>query len=84
MKYDVDLCDDEIPFEEFSLAMKEQHIHTVLADCCELIYDYGLERLLASLSDYCADPKESYALAVLSKFYKENESAFCKDAPTMQ
>lgn len=76
--------DLEIPIEEFTLAMEEHNTHIVLTDCCEMIYKYGLLRVLQSLSDYCCDPKEAYALAVLAKFYKENEIAFCKDAPTMQ
>lgn len=74
----------QIPVEEFSLAMEEHNIHISLTDCCELIYKYGLHRVLTSLRDYCADPKESYALALLSQVYKENEDAICKDAPTMQ
>lgn len=73
-----------IPDEEFTLAMEEHNNHMILVDCCEMIYKHGLLRVLTSLSDYCCDPKESYALAVLAKFYKENEIAFCKDAPTMQ
>lgn len=73
-----------IPIEDFTLAMEEHNTHIVLTESCDLIYRHGLLRVLRSLSDYCCDPKESYALAVLSEFYKENEHAFCKDAPTMQ
>jgi len=76
--------DLNIPIEEFTLAMEEHNTHIMLTDCCEMIYKYGLHRVLTSLSDYCCDPKESYALAVLAKVYKENEHAFCADAPTMQ
>ena len=84
MKYDVDLETQEIPYEEFTLAMEEAHNHGVLCDCCDLIYKHGLLRVLRSLSDYCSDPKEAYALAVMAKFYEENERGFCEDAPTMQ
>jgi len=75
---------DEIPIEEFTLAMEEHNCHQSLVDTTEMIYKYGLLRVLKSLSDYCADPKEAYALAVMAEFYKENERAFCEDAPTMQ
>lgn len=76
--------DLNIPIEEFTLAMEEHNAHIMLTDCCEMIYKYGLHRVLTSLSDYCCDPKEAYALAVLAQMYKENEHAFCADAPTMQ
>mgnify|MGYP005992642325 CR=1 FL=1 len=76
--------DLEIPIEEFSLAMEEHNNHMMLTDCCEMIYRYGLHRVLTSLADYCCDPKEAYALVMLSQYYKENERAFCEDAPTMQ
>jgi len=36
------------------------------------------------MADYCNDPKEAYALLLLANTYKENESAICQDAPTMQ
>jgi hypothetical protein len=75
---------NEIPIEEFTLAMEEHNAHIMLSDCCEMIYKYGLLRVLESLADYCADPKEAYALAVLAQVYKENEIGFCKNAPTMQ
>jgi hypothetical protein len=73
-----------IPEEDFRVAMEEHNEHQTLVDCCDLIYKHGLLRMLNSLSDYCEDNKEAYALSMLSKMYKENESAFCKDAPTMQ
>jgi len=78
------MTDLNIPIEEFTLAMEEHNAHIMLTDCCEMIYKYGLHRVLTSLSDYCCDPKEAYALAVLAQMYKENEHAFCADAPTMQ
>lgn len=74
----------DIPYDEFTLAMEEHNCHVTLVDTTEMIYKYGLLRVLRSLSDYCCDPKEAYALAVMAEFYKENESAFCKDAPTVQ
>jgi len=80
----VEMNDLNIPIEEFTLAMEEHNNHIVLTECCDLIYKHGLLRVLTSLSDYCCDPKEAYALAVLANIYKENELAFCKDAPTMQ
>lgn len=73
-----------IPEEDFRVAMEEHNDHQTLVDCCEMIYKYGLLRTLNSLADYCEDNKESYALTMLCKYYEENESAFCKDAPTMQ
>lgn len=76
--------DLNIPIDDFTLAMEEHNAHIVLTDCCEMIYKHGLLRVLQSLADYCCDPKESYALSMLSNYYKENEIAFCKDAPTMQ
>ena len=74
----------DVPSDEFTLAMEEHNAHMILVDCCGMIYKHGLLRTLRSLSDYCNDPKESYALAVLSNVYEENESAFCKDAPAVQ
>lgn len=76
--------DLEIPIEEFSLAMEEHNNHIMLTDCCDMIYRYGLHRVLRSLADYCCDPKESYALAYLAQTYKENEHGFCENAPSMQ
>jgi hypothetical protein len=76
--------DLNIPVEDFTLAMEEMSQHQVLVDTCNLIYRFGLHRVLTSLADYCADNKESFALSLLAEFYKENESAICKDAPTMQ
>ena len=76
--------DLDIPFEEFTLAMEEHNRHQTLVDCCDMIYKYGLHRVLQSLADYCCDSKESYALSMLSEMYKENEIGFCKDAPTVQ
>jgi len=73
-----------IPEEDFRVAMEEHNNHQTLVDCCEMIYKHGLLRTLLSLADYCEDSKEAYALSMLSKMYEENESAFCKDAPTMQ
>lgn len=73
-----------IPQEEFTLAMEEHNLHRTLIDCCEMIYNHGLLRTLESLADYCEDNKEAYALRMLSQYYKENEHAFCKDAPSMQ
>lgn len=70
--------------EEFRVAMKEFNDHCIICDCVELIYRDGLLNVLRSLADYSSDPKTSYALAVLARVYKENESAICKDAPTMQ
>jgi len=70
--------------EDFALAMDEHNQHRTLIDCCEMIYDHGLLRTLQALADYCEDNKEAYALTMLCKYYEENESAFCKDAPTMQ
>ena len=78
------ISDIEIPIEEFTLAMEEHNQHQTLVDCCEVIYKFGLLRTLESLKDYCNDPKEEYALAVLAQIYKENEYAFCENAPTMQ
>ncbi len=73
-----------IPEEDFRVAMEEHNNHQTLVDCCDMIYKHGLLRTLLSLADYCEDNKEAYALRMLSNYYKENESAFCKDAPTMQ
>jgi len=74
----------EIPIDEFTLAMEEHNNHMTLVDCCDLIYKHGLHRVLKSLQDYCCDPKESYALALLADYYKENERGICEDAPTVQ
>lgn len=76
--------DFNIDDDDFRVAMKEFNDHCIISDCVELIYRDGLLNTLLSLSDYCADPKVSYALAVMAKIYKEKEHAFCKDAPTMQ
>ena len=73
-----------IPTDEFDAIMLEMQQHDVMINSCELIYAYGLQAFLLRLADYCEDPKEAYALQVLSDYYKENERAFCKDAPTMQ
>ena len=73
-----------IPEEEFTLAMEEHNLHTTLVDCCDMIYKHGLLRSLQSLADYCEDNKEAHVLRMLCNYYKENEIAFCKDAPTMQ
>jgi len=70
--------------EDFVVAMNEHNVHRTLVDCCEMIYSHGLLRTLQSLAEYCEDNKESYALTMLCKYYEENESAFCKDAPSMQ
>jgi len=76
--------DLNIPVDDFTLAMEEMIQHQVLVDTCDLIYRYGLHRVLTSLADYCADNKESYALSLMADFYKENERVICQDAPTMQ
>jgi len=76
--------DLNIEDEDFRVAMKEFNDHCIVSDCVELIYRNGLLSVLRSLSEYCSDPKASYALATLAKVYKENELAICKDAPTMQ
>jgi hypothetical protein len=76
--------DLNIEDEDFRVAMKEFNDHCIVSDCVELIYRDGLLSVLRSLSEYCSDPKASYALATLAKVYKENELAICKDAPTMQ
>ena len=76
--------DLNIEDEDFRVAMKEFNDHCIVSDCVELIYRDGLLSVLRSLSEYCSDPKASYALATLAKMYKENEVAICKDAPTMQ
>jgi len=78
------LHEDDISVEEFDAIMLEMQQHDVMIACCELIYKHGLRNVLLRLADYCNDPKECYALYVLSDFYKENERAICKDAPTMQ
>ena len=75
--------EDDYTVEEFTLAMHEWTQHETMSNSCEIIYEYGLHKFLLRLADYCSDPKECYALYVLSEFYKENESAFCKDAPSM-
>ena len=74
----------DIPIEEFTLAMEEHNCHNTLVDTTEMIYKYGLHRVLRSLADYCSDPKECYALLMLANVYKENERAICENAPTMQ
>lgn len=74
----------EIPIEEFTLAMEEHNCHQTLVDCCEMIYTYGLHRVLSSLSDYCCDEKEAFALAILAEIYKENENGLCNNPSTMQ
>ena len=74
----------DIPVDEYDYVMQEMSQHGVFVECCELIYKHGMTQFLLRLSDYCEDSKEAYALRVLSAYYKENESAFCKDAPTMQ
>lgn len=76
--------EDDYCVEEFALALQEMTQHETMRDACEIIYEHGLHKFLLRLADYCSAPKECYALYVLSEFYKENESAFCKDAPTMQ
>ena len=76
--------DLNIEDEDFRVAMKEFNDHCIVSDCVQLIYRDGLLSVLRSLSEYCSDPKASYALATLAKVYKENELAICKDAPTMQ
>ena len=78
------MTDLEIPIEEFALAMEEHNCHDTLVSCCDMIYAYGLPRVLSSLADYCTNSKEAYALAMLCEYYKENESDFCKNAPPMQ
>lgn len=70
--------------EDFALAMAESQNHQTLVDFCEMIYRHGLSRTLSRLSDYCQDSKEAYALQMMGDFYKENESDFCKNAPTLQ
>ena len=75
---------NDITVEDFTLAMEEHNCHHTLVDCCDMIYKYGLHRVLTSLSDYCCDNKEAFALAILAEIYKENEHGICKDAPTMQ
>jgi len=70
--------------EEFAKAMLEMRDHDSCVGMTEMIYKYGLFKTLLRLSDYCEDAKEAYALEQCAKFYKENERAFCKDAPTMQ
>ena len=75
---------NEIPIEEYHAVMREISEHNTLIDCCELIHKHGLKKVLLSLSDYCEDSKEAYALILLSEYYQEKESAICKDAPPMQ
>jgi len=74
----------EMTLEEFHEVMSEANEHFLLRDVVNMIYHHGLNRFLLCLADHCEDNKESYALRMLSKMYEENESAFCKDAPTMQ
>lgn len=76
--------DYDIAVEVWEHMMREAQQHETFRDSCEFIYKFGLRNYLLRLADYCEDPKEEYALRLLSKFYKENERAICKDAPTMQ
>ena len=64
--------DLNIEDEDFRVAMKEFNDHCIVSDCVQLIYRDGLLSVLRSLSEYCSDPKASYALATLAKVYKEN------------
>jgi 3,4-dihydroxy-2-butanone 4-phosphate synthase len=78
---------DKVMFEydtEFEQALLEMQEHDACVVMCEVIYKHGLLKTLSRLADYCKDEKEAYALRMLSKMYKENERAFCEDAPTMQ
>ena len=78
---------DKIMFEqdlEFEQALSELREHDAFVALCEVIYEHGLLKTLSRAADYCNDSKEAYALLQLAKFYKENERAFCEDAPTMQ
>ena len=78
---------DKIMFEqdaEFEQALSELQEHDAFVALCELIYKHGLLKTLSRAADYCNDPKDAYSLIMLSKMYKENERAFCQDAPTMQ
>jgi hypothetical protein len=78
---------DKVIFEvdaELEQAMLEMREHDAFVEICEVIYKHGLFKTLHRMADYCNDPKEAYALSMLSKMYKENERAICQDAPTMQ
>lgn len=78
---------DKIMFEsnvEFELALTEMREHEAFVSICEVIYKHGLLKTLHRMADYCNDPKEAYALLLLANTYKENESAICQDASTMQ
>ena len=74
----------DLPIEEMTLAFEEHSNHDTLVCCRDMIYQYGLLRVLQSLADYVEDTKEAHALTVLCNYYKENEHAFCKDAHAMQ
>ena len=76
--------ENEMTVEELALAMHEWIQHETMISSCEIVYEYGLRNFLLRLADYCSDPKECYALYALADFYKENERAFCQDAPTVQ
>lgn len=76
--------DYDISAEVWEHMMREAQQHETFKNSCEFIYKFGLRNYLLRLADYCEDPKEAYALGLLCEFYRENESAICKDAPTMQ
>jgi|TARA_R110000803_G_scaffold132869_2_gene200049 hypothetical protein len=73
-----------VPVEDYDEAMREHFEHTTLVDCCEIINKHGLQKVLASLADYCNEPVAQHALMLMSKAYKENEFALRKNAPRMQ
>lgn len=81
-KYEDELLPDDVV--DFDAIMQEMVEHEVLYGTTQLIHKYGLLRVLLSLRDYTSDPVACYALGVMAEMYKENEHAFCKDAPTMQ